>query len=240
MTTNKKWTSLTLALLLSTACISQQKDLNLTAINLSVDYPMVKEDFNVYHFTDTISIYYYGNSILYRLFESRQLETDIKIPGTETYFIFRKGSDHGLYFSPKNYDSSQRLPVDSFLHKRAFWGMNVDIDTSALILSSNTKNGNILEQKYATKKRSDDNSPDSLFFSFSKDLNDVDYSFSKKLDSARQMKLFKFMIHFNEHMSTKYNRTMPERKCRFEIQRIEVPNKTEILTYFKHYEGKLP
>lgn len=80
-------------------------------------------------------------------------------------------------------------------------------------------------------------SVDSIYYYYSKKMNKVQYSFSKKLDSISGMKLFKFRLIFNSKFSKSHNAVLPKREISFEIRDETAPNVKEILSLIKKYQS---
>ena len=80
-------------------------------------------------------------------------------------------------------------------------------------------------------------SADSIYYYYSKKMNKIQYSFSKKLDSISGMKLFKFRLLFNSKFSKSYKGVLPKREISFEIREEVPPDVKEILSLIKKYQS---
>ena len=67
-------------------------------------------------------------------------------------------------------------------------------------------------------------------------MKNVEYSFSKKLDSLKHMKLFRIRFLIKEKYSPTYKLTLPKREFLFEIKEVAVDNPKEILDLFEKFK----
>jgi hypothetical protein len=236
---------LTALLLYFGDCQSQSKlNKNFKTLQLTVNYPIITlndDNLSFFNITDSIFINYYEDFVLYKLAPSRIFETNEKIPGTETYFVFKKKDKYGLWLSKlDSINHGKSEPVDSFLNIRAFASAKFNLTTNdSLIQSVNDKKANILQEKYIPKKRYGEFTFDSVYYYFTNDLKNFDYSFSPKLDSIRNMKLFKVRLLYNQSFSSKYNHILPKREYFFQIKEVPITNPEKILNFFKKFGNSL-
>lgn len=227
-------------LLFGSFTCSKKNKLNSIELNFSYPVSFYKKDseIRIYNIHDTIRIYYYKDYVLYQLSGSRKFETDELIAGTEQYFIYNSNNKFGFLFSSLK-DSSLRMKiqVDSFLFDRGMKGKDFDhLPDSLWFLSDERKDNesNIVE-KYASIKPGDETSIDSIYYYYSKKMNDIPYSFSKKLDSIKSMKLFRIRMIYNEKFSKTNNFVLPQREILFEIRKRTNFNEVEIINFINNY-----
>lgn len=220
------------------------KKKQLRSIGLFYSYPLsfYKEnnETKIYNLRDTLLLSYYSDYILYRLSPTVKFETDEKIKGTEPYFIYNKKKTFGFLFTSLK-DSSQgtRFPVDSFLDSRGMRNKSFDVPADSLWALSevvNDRRNNILEEKYALLKPGDETNIDSIYYYYSKNKNRIDYTFSKKLDSIKGMKLFKIRMLYNEKFSSVNKIILPKRELILEIRDEVASNPKEIIAFIKKFE----
>jgi hypothetical protein len=60
-------------------------------------------------------------------------------------------------------------------------------------------------------------------------LNDINFSFSKQLDSAENLILVKIRLMYNEKFSQQYKIIMPKREFVFEINKLPATDSSEII-----------
>lgn len=219
------------------------KNYKLRSVGLFYSYPLSsykeKDTVKIYNFKDTIFIFYYSDYILYRLSPTVKFETGEKINGTEPYFIYNKKGNSGFLFSSLK-DSSQgiKFPVDSFLANRGMRSKDFDVPPDSLWFLAEVvkdKEKSVIE-KYAVVKPGNETSIDSIYYYYAKNKNDIKYTFSKKLDSIKMMKLFKIRMLYNSKFSTANKITLPKREIFFEIRDEIVSNPEEIISFIDKFE----
>jgi|KBSSwiStaDraftv2_1062776.scaffolds.fasta_scaffold758702_1 hypothetical protein len=236
--------ALIVAIIIFSSCGSIRKYNGLKRINLIVNYPIVimndgvNDAVNFFNLKDTVWIFYYDSKVLYRLSETRNLETDKKILGTETWFIYREKAKHGFLFNSIS-DSSRglKLLVDSFLNNRAYASANFNIPSDSLFAKDQNKEEKFVE-KYHIKVHTD-NYPDSIYYYFTNELKNIDYSFSQKLDTLKNMKLYKVRLLYNETFSLSYQAIIPKREFLFEIREEAIADSKEIINFFERIKGQI-
>jgi len=231
-----------LILFLGSYTCSKKSDLK--CLGLCFNYPLSaykeNDEIKIYNLKDTILIFYYSDYILYRLSPTIIFETGEKLKGTEPYFIYNKKDDFGFLFTSLN-DSSKgtKYPVDSFLANRGLKGKDFDIPIDSLwSLTEEIKvKEDILLEKYGPLKLGDETTIDSIYYYYSKAMNKIEYSFSKKLDSIKAMKLFKVRFLYNERTSTANKIILPKRELSFELIEESVLNPQKIIEFIKKFEN---
>jgi len=220
------------------------KKSNLKCLGLCFNYPLStykeNDEIKIYSLKDTILIFYYSDYILYRLSSTIRFETGEKLKGTEPYFVYNKRDDFGFLFT-SIIDSIRgiKYPVDSFLANRGLKGKDFDIPVDSLWSLTEVikvKEDSLLE-KYGSLKQGDETSIDSIYYYYSKDMNKIEYSFSKKLDSIKGMKLFKVRLLYNERVSTSNETILPKRELSFEMIEEHVPNPNKIIEFIRKFEN---
>ena len=228
-------------LFISSTC-SQQKDLKCVSLCISAPVNIYKEndEIRIALLKDTILVFYYSDYLVYRLLPTAKWETGEKIKGTEPYFIYNKRDSCGILFNSLT-DSSYIITcrIDSFLFNRAFRGKDLDIPVDSLwsVMEVKKENDGILIEKYGSTKQGNEMSVDFIYYYYSKKMNKVQYSFSKKLDSISGMKLFKFRLIFNSKFSKSHNDVLPKREISCEIREEAPPDVKEILSLIKKYRS---
>ena len=231
--------AISLALLGSFTCSKNQP---ISSIELIYNYPASlykeKDEIKIYNIQDTIRIFYYGDYVLYQLSASRKFETDEIIAGTEQFFIFKRDNKYGFLIpSIGNSALETKFQVDSFLSNRGMKGKDFDLlpDSSwSLIDETKDKESNVIE-RYAPIKPGDEASIDSIYYYYTRKMNDVQYSLSKKLDSVKSMKLFKVRMIYNEKFSKPKKITLPRREVLFEIRKIQPKDPEKINGLFERF-----
>jgi hypothetical protein len=218
------------------------------SIDFTYSYPVSsfkdKDDVTkIYSLKDTISILFFKDCILYRLPEMTRFDNDEKVVNTEQYFIYNRTQTQGLFFKTVNDSIGELLPVDSFLRKRAMGGNKFEIlaDTfwRQVEIFQNKVNGDFIE-KYVPIKKTDETCFDSIYYYFTNSLNQIDYSFSRGLDSSRNKKLYKVRLIFNKGFSISQKIMLPKREFCFEIEESTIPEFNKIKSIIDRFKRNSP
>lgn len=123
----------------------------------------------------------------------------LKEDSSYVYHVAQNGDRYGLSYHnhPVNKDSINIFSVDSLienlgLDEKNKAVLNIDLGTPSSVL----KEKNMMLQKYLYVKKSN-SSPDSVYRYYDKSFQNVQFSFSKSLDSKYGSKLVKTLIIFN-------------------------------------------
>ena len=239
-------------------CYYTMKEIPIRSINLVASTPMVKTDNGqLVGLVDTLKIVYYENLVLFQIPYFDQLvniitgksgnvigEKLIKDELRYKLFIYRKGSNYGFIYDSLNAKDSQKLLVDSFLSDRTFQSMEIfsrfykNSNDSLIETSTDSKNGSLTE-KYLTKVKYDESYNDTSYLYYTNELNGIDFSFSKELDSIKNMKLFKIRFIYNLLQTNKYSFAIPKREFLFEIRETPVSNRREIIDFIMRFKNSV-
>ncbi len=201
------------------SCFNPQRD-KLESIQFIINFPVIMEETpdEVQYVKDTITIYYFKDFVLYKLSPKYEFETERAVDGTQQYFLYKKSNPYGYLFDKfiKPNPPTKSL-VDSFLQKRGKKGQDVEVPPDSIWkLSSKNELKERLIESYSLIEKRDENYPDTIKYFYNGNLS-CDFSFSKKLDKERGMKLSKIIIVYNSKKSTKYNREIAKRELSMEI-----------------------
>jgi hypothetical protein len=204
---------------------------------LTVNYPVVKDSGVLVNVKDTIPIFYYNDCILYFLPFNYSEQVEDKLTLEEKryhFFIYRKTEQQGYFYqNVQDTTKGTKFEVDSFLFKNAY---NIKLVTDSLVLVNADRNNNDLLEKYVLPRRYDDFTIDSVYYYYSGGFNLYDYSFSKKLDSTKRMKLYKARFLYNERYSAENHITLPKRELSFCIQKMPAQMDTNSSVVFRKFE----
>jgi hypothetical protein len=173
---------------------------------------------------DTIIKTQYKGVVIYTLPERRDFATDRKIPGTCKYFIFKKGAQKGYLLDSLNASfPRQKMRVDSFINAEALGTLRFgeQSDSAWNLKRVLLDNGKVTE-KYFQRVSLPSEMPDSMFYYYDPSLKNIDFSLSRELDSARNSKLFKVRLIFNEKDSAGVI-VYPAREMSFEFKAVDSP-----------------
>ncbi|NML21924.1 hypothetical protein HHL16_13630 [Pseudoflavitalea sp. G-6-1-2] len=161
---------------------------------------------------------------------------DSVLPSSSSYVVFKADND-SIAFS---YDSVQgpitdTISVEKFLSNnfRRF-GKNFK-DNSNQILISGDKNSNVITEKYIYQEKKDNSYPDTAYYTFRKDHNNLRFSISPSLDSLKKMKLVKLNLIFNPAPQGKDTSLRLERQITIEMEKKQVQDPALIIALFNRF-----
>ena len=211
---------------------------NVREIKIVVNYPLVNEKGELKNLPDTVPILYYKNFILCQLpYQYLFTRNGILKGERKNYrlFFYKQGDLYGTLYDSITTDiknSGTRCLVDSIMRRNVYKTDFTTIADSLQLYSSEKNNISILE-KYIYTTRIVEDSFDSIFLFYDKRLNWVDYSWSRRLDSSKGMKLYKIKIFFNTKASDLYKLTMPKREFSYEILSCKKEPSLSIVSFVK-------
>jgi hypothetical protein len=150
------------------------------------------------------------------------------------FFVFCKDSLYGYIFDPHKPNNAKRSKVDSIVKTIA--GLNnfelILTLTPDTIIWNNDKTQ--CKEVYISPK-TEDRPSSRLSLSLSSKMNHLKYSFNQKIDSAKQMKLYKTELVFDEFFDKTNKIFWPSSYSVTEMRQATPPNLKEILDYFGRY-----
>ncbi|MDE3248384.1 MAG: hypothetical protein KGO82_06995 [Bacteroidota bacterium] len=224
-------------LLLGAACLSCNfivpRRNKLYSIGLAIDMPtnteIVDGVLKSVQSKDTIQISFIEDIRIYRFApthiwktesDGTMTETGAVVPDSHPYFCFRAGDEKGLYFPrPKDGGTPLILPVDSILIASGFKGMMISIPNDKLpkLNGPRIEMPFGFEQRIANSFKKNETDFDSLYLTFSKNMDTRGLTLSKQLDSAYGTRLIKWSMLFNEYFSSLQNQPVPKRHFSLEF-----------------------
>jgi hypothetical protein len=198
---------------------------------------------------DTLNIFYNGDIIIYAVPHSRETsnltfdkkgnqnnEKLLKRETLYTYFIYKKNDSLGFKYDSISDSRKKEFAVDSFLNLKAFRNAVFYSKNDSLIETISKAGSNILIEKYIPKIKYDESYNDTTYFYFTDKLTNIDYSFSRELDSIKNLKLVKVRFIFNPVPKGLYPFGIPRRELLFEIKEVSLNNPDEILNLFTKFK----
>lgn len=188
---------------------------------------------------DTSALFYYKDSILFRLRPTFVFETDAPIPGTAPYFIYKQTDSVGFLFRSKD-ARGIKLKLDSFLAKNMIRGdeFYVSYYYPGKLGPVIKKEGQVVVETFYGKQRPGRLRPDSASYYFTNALSDIPYTFSKKLDSSKGMRLYKVRL-FSDSVAMPDKTMFPPRNFLFEYGRLANYNKRDVIQLFHQFSSRL-
>jgi hypothetical protein len=193
-----------------------------------------------------VNIYYYKDLILYEIPvygakvipEKQQIIMLDSVAGHQ-YFITVKDQDEGYYTTSTNWETSNRVCVDSVLHANGFVADSIIKSNYDQLQGSflNYKGYSLVEQ-YVIANKPDDSYPDSNFYYFSASFPVVDFSLNAKMEAEKKSKLVKVQMIYNPTVINQNSKqiSVPRREFLFELTPVETAKASEKLQLFESFE----
>ncbi|EHQ30350.1 hypothetical protein Mucpa_6294 [Mucilaginibacter paludis DSM 18603] len=199
---------------------------------------------------DTLGIIYYGNYIAYQIPNEFTLsnvnmdkdqnvisENVIREETKYSYMVYNKNKNYGYMFDSIGAIKAAKVSVDSFLLKRAFKNFPFYNSVIDSLVSTSTKNESLVETRICKEKK-DESFNDTIHYFYKKGFEKIDYTFSKYLDSTRNLKLYKIQMIFNPIPKGKYAFAVPKREFLFELKPNETFNSKELTVFFENFKKR--
>ena len=205
-------------------------------IKFIYNIPIVKLNGELVNISDSLSIFYLNDDILYKFPFIKALENATSITNQEIkfkYFLYRKGQPYGYYYDSINTNSFRKLAVDSLLAIKAFVGNKFyDKANDSLVEVRRNEEKFSLIEKYVSKVKLDQSYPDTTIIYYKKNLKNIDYTFSKELDSIKKLKICQIRIVYNSQFYKGYSFKLPQREFRFELKDEFVEDSKSLINFF--------
>ncbi len=194
------------------SCAQHKKGSNIRSVQLISEMPMPKDDSSIIYTSDTLILSYYNDNIVlqfttvnqhtYTEFDKDGNTLKDSLVSWETvssYFIYKKGDSHGLKYSAIT-SKGIKIQVDSFLRKTLIMNFEQSfsdiVKEDSIVQVINASKNTELVEKYIPKTKIDQTYNDSTIVYYS-DFPNIDFSFSKFLDSTRKKKVTKVVLKYN-------------------------------------------
>lgn len=230
-------------LLLPFNCMFTTKaESELEIVMIHYNFPRHDGDNKIVHMADTVWFIKSGNTHVFRMPGEKEIVNDDFLHPVilhYKYLLYTDSYNTGLLFDSINASISKRKIVDSFL-ARSFFGYTIKpiIKNYELQRTTADNDGNEIET-YLPEVKPDRTYPDTTKLYYNARYNNLFYSFSKELDSAKGMKLFKFRFIYNADDPKKFNDPWPAKEFFWEIQEDTLLNKKEILDFIQRHKDQL-
>ncbi len=193
--------------------------------------------------TTEIKIFKYKNQILYQIYHFAFITNGADSSEKKEYknrvLVFSEGQQLGLFFDSARNIYNKVVSVDSFLKKQ--WCYRLDAkdflneeDSKYASTSTNIITGDT-EDLYSFKGKKDSAMTGQIVFFYTdkKKLKNIEYSFSKELDSIKNKKLYKILVVTNSRfMGPPNNIYMDRSEAFYALDKLDVRNPREIHKYF--------
>jgi hypothetical protein len=223
---------------------------SISCIRLNFSMPDIEGFSGFINTADTIIVCYYKDYVMYQMpvvhfntnmafdrnKDSRE-ESLSKPMMTMRYLVHKRNENVGLVYGSFLGKATNKFRVDSFLSKTWIFGFRhmyeVDMENDTLV-RRDRRNGFLIEV-FRPKVKFDASFNDSAYYYYSKNLRNADFSFSKALDSSRNMKLFKIEVVYNENPKGANVYERSKKKFLFQMAEVPVQNEGDIRGLFERY-----
>lgn len=221
---------------------------DITGIKITRNFPIIdfKDSIGKIIRYDTLEtiIYRYKSQELYQTYYSYTGISGVdSIPSINEYrcnfFVYNIGQLDGLFYDSANRIYSQLVPVDSMLKRQRMYKLEAqdlfdEMDTIHIRTLENKITGDN-EDLFAYKGKKDSTMTGTIIFSFAdkSKFKNIDYSFSKELDSLKNMKLYKITtVTDSRFIGPPINIYMDRAEAFHLLEKIAVKNPEEVMKYF--------
>jgi hypothetical protein len=217
---------------------------DIRCISMIYNLPVVdKKTGSVFNFQDSCKIFFKDNFIMYKIpYRFHFVYKDSTVTEVRNdFFIYEKNRNTGYNYNEYTPSDNRKKPVDSVLKQKAFSQLSLFyklFEKNELILVSSFRDSldNYLEEKYVPREKKDFSDIDTAFFYFTDQLEGIDFSLMKSLDSVKQLKLCRLRFLTNPTYYPELKVTIASRDLYFDVKEIPVANDKEILDYFERYK----
>jgi len=187
------------------------------------------DDFVIYHHADTV-------------YAIREGTRKPGVPDTLTspYIVFKKGQDRGRLYKFLHAMDYQDVQVDSAIGAMMIAKERIfQMDPVFRLVDAKGDSGGGLLERYVPIVKKDGSYPDSAYLYFKKDLLDVDFSLSRKLETSKEMKLLSARFVYLPSVDSSSGKQVPQREMSFQISRKPVADKQKIMQFLERVEKSL-
>lgn len=213
----------------------------LAAINVSYIMPIVNWDGSVTQTKKSYEAYFYEHLIMYKFyynFDSTDTEKLLLREKRHYYFIFHKDSIFGYnyYIYPQHGFPNGKLLIDSVLKTNTFKDNKFDSLLNFQPDSSYSDDSGNFVKVYNTPRSIEYPEVFTIYFNYTKKLNGINETFSRKMDNVQGMKLFKVVLLAQGAYYEQHKMSMPKREFLYEMKEASLDNSEELFRFFNKYK----
>lgn len=209
---------------------NKQKEQNkIKKIKIKYNLPFIKNNREIGNLTDSLSIIYSGNNIIYEIPYYFSLEKNDSIVHMKTkykYFAYQKGTEMGFWFDSINALSKKKENILS-VHKEKTFANPPDLfdeKNDVLVNTERNKDGYKLIETYTSKIKTDITYSDTMKVYYKDELKNINYSISKKLEHIKKLKVFKIRFIYNSKSIKEHTYKLSRRELFISIQEDTISN----------------
>lgn len=216
---------------------------SIKCIEISQTFPHITMEGKVIGYdTPRIHIFYFKNLEMYKIPYTYTDYTKAKAEPEERFFylVWKRGEKKGLQYYLGD-SLLEEFPVDSTINLQ--WPNTIFLDSTlrnsnvTLISKIKKQRGHILEILYSFNTvRGIYSMTGTILLSYSKDLKNTNFTFSKERDTIKNMKLYKITFTDDDNFIKEYNITMERSENYYKIEEKSDFNKEEVLKLFDKFQ----
>ncbi len=150
---------------------------------------------NSFTISDSFCLFFSGPWRIYEINGVHNYQSDLVLDSSQRMkFLVLARQQHPDCYWLRNWQDTrpEKDRLDSFIRQHALAGADLfDADNMKLAGTEYRDDSALLIKSYVFKQRRDDTFPDTVYYSFSRQLAGVDFTFSARLDTLAQYKLNK-------------------------------------------------
>jgi hypothetical protein len=205
-----------LSLQLASFCSNKYTNPKIRGVNISYTIPIVDKDGSIIKDSSHYKVFYYKNLIVYQFkykFDSSYNGKLLLLEDRDGFFVFHKDSLFGYSYDYKTKSrDNKKLVANSMVKMISLESAKLDTVVNLVPDSSFTDSKSIIltevyKHEYDTNRLYNY----TLYLTYNKQMNYIKESFSRKLDSAKKMKLTEIVFKFETNYSKEYKITFPKK-----------------------------
>jgi hypothetical protein len=203
-------------------------------------FPFMNANNELSYLEDTLSLFYWQNITMCQIPYTFLNVKNFKVVSTENrhvYLIYRQGNTQGHVYNSVNEDitNGEKRGVDSIVKKYVFSNDVSAVKDSLRFVNSTKKGATSIETYVPDMAYNNPMMFDSIYLYYNKNLADIPFSFSRKIDSVYKTKIYRYDVIFNPKYSPEDNYTFPKRQASYKFEVSEAFNDQKTADFMKAY-----
>lgn len=209
---------------------------NIRKIAIHFNMPVINDRGDLLNISDSLCIFYENDFVLHRFsIVQDNFVNDVFINQIikHQFFGFKNGEENGIYYDSLNVKKLRYYSVDSILTVKAFKKMRIFYNDNEILVEKGQSDNGQINEKYICKVKKGFSYPDTTFVYYSDKLKNIEYSFSRELDSLKGKKVQKIVLLYNAQQYAGMPIKFPERRLSFEMNEVPITNLEEVKSLFE-------
>lgn len=225
------------------------KDDKISCVKISRLFPDITPSGNINGY-DTIDVEIFDRGEQ-RMFKSSYSHANIRLTDTTEprylkvyrYFVYTRGNTFGLLFDSTKKIDGRPVLTDSMINDEWITGVNFESifenNVTSFISATPINDKTGLEEHYSFRNIKDTTMTGDAYLVYSDkpELKKIPFSFSKKLDSVKQMKLLRVVRIFNRRFVKEYNSFVDKIELPYWMEEVKDISDEKVGHYFRKEQG---